>query len=261
MTPPPAATIPATARARAAAARPTTPHRAWSGLRRPGGTLRSLPRPVIARPTVRGMRDAVIDRLVGGRAWIGVLGVMLLGLVFLQVSLLQLNTRISTDIGHAAKLERSNAEVSSAISHLNAGRRVQDAARNLGMILPGAGALCYLSAARTHPCDGGGQSGSTAQAADTSVVTATPPPGSAAALTGPAQATPVTTAAGTATTAAQQPRVPQTPAVTQPAPAAQTPAAQAPAATQLPATTPPVATQTPPPATVQTLGGQAAPQG
>ncbi len=252
MTPPPAAMIPTTARARAAA-RPTAPHRAWTGLRRPGGTLRSLPRPVLARPSLRGVRDAVIDRLVGGRTWIGVIGVMLLGLVFLQVSLLQLNTRISTDIGHAAKLERSNSEVRSAISHLSAGRRVQDAARSLGMILPGAGALCYLSAARNHPCDGGGQSGSTAQAADTAVVAATPPPGSAAALAGPAQATPAQNPAPAAI--AQQPAAAQAAPGTQAAPASQqNPAAQAPA-------TAPAAAATPAATTVQTLGGQAAPQG
>ena len=98
MTPPPAATVAGTARSRAAA-RPTTSHRMWDRARRPGGTPRSLPRPVVGRPSLAAVRSAVSQRLFGGRAWIVVLGTMLLGLVFLQVSLLQLNTQISTDIG------------------------------------------------------------------------------------------------------------------------------------------------------------------
>jgi cell division protein FtsL len=212
-----------------------------------------MPRP--AAPSLATVRAAVTERLFGGRAWIVVLGSMLLGLVFLQVSLLQLNTQISTDIGRAAQLERGNSEVRSGISHLTAGRRVQDVARTLGMILPGAGAMCYLSAGRSHPCDGGGQSGSTAQAADSGVVRATPPPGSAAAA-----AQPVATAQAPAT---QQP-TPAGQPMTATAPATQAPVAQqTPAPAGQPVTT---ATQTPPPAAAPAqapvaTGGQAAPQG
>ncbi len=254
MTPPPAATIPGTARARAAA-RPAAPRRAWSGwsaARRPAGVLRGVPRP--AAPSLATVRAAVTERLFGGRAWIVVLGAMLLGLVFLQVSLLQLNTQISTDIGRAAQFERSNAQARSSISHLTAGRRVQDVARRLGMILPGAGAMCYLSAGRANPCDGGGQSGSTAQAADSGVVKATPPPGSAAAAAQPAVAAQAPDAQG-------QVPVAQGP-VTAAVPAPQAPVTQqTPAAAGQPVTT---AAQAPAPAAAQApvaTGGQAAPQG
>jgi hypothetical protein len=258
MTPPPAATIAGTARARAAA-RPQAPRRAWSGwttTRRPGGARRSVPRPALPSLSLAAVRAAVTDRLFGGRAWIVVLGSMLLGLVFLQVSLLQLNTQISTDIGRAAQLERGNAEARSSISHLTAGRRVQDVARTLGMILPGAGAMCYLSASHAHPCDGGGQSGSTAQAADSGVVRATPPPGSVAAATQPATQPAATAPAQPVTTPQQQAPAQQT--ATQAAPVQQAPATQ-----QAPVTT---ATQAPTPAaapvtTPVTAGGQAAPQG
>ena len=256
MTPPPAATIAGTARSRAAA-RPTTPHRGWTALRRPGGALRSLPRPVVGRPSLSAVRAAVVERLFGGRAWIAVLGTMLLGLVFLQVSLLQLNTQISTDIGRAAKLERGNAEARSTISHLSAGRRVQDAARTLGMILPGAGALCYLSADRAHPCDGGKQSGSTAQAADGDVVAATPPAGSAAAAAQPAATTPVTTLSQQPATTAPAQASPAT-TVTPGAAPAVTPGAAT--TTTSPPPTSTTATQAPATAAPVTTGGQAAPR-
>ena len=237
MTPPPAATVTGGRTIRPAAARPSrTP------ARRPGGILRSLPRPVIGRPSLAAVRSAAIERLFAGRTWIVVLGTMLLGLVFLQVTLLQLNTRISTDIQSAAALERDNAELRSGISHLAAGRRVQDVARQLGMILPGAGAMCYLRAAHSGPCDGGRQLGSTAQAADNAIVATPPLPGSAAATgtiptttaTQPASTTPAaatTTAPAPAGTAPAAPGTAQAPPVTaqQPALVQQTSVQQQPA--------------------------------
>lgn len=262
MTPPPAAT---TTAGRVGVARPAAPARVRDRTRRPGGAARAFPRPAIGRPSFAALRSFAIERLVGGRAWIVLLGGMLLGLVFLQVSLLQLNTQISTDIGRAAALERSNSEVRSTISHLAAGRRVQDVAQRLGMILPGAGALCYLDAARSRPCDGGRQPGTTAQAVDSSIVAATPPPGTTLA---PATGTTSTTipgapATGTAPGATTQPAAGTT------APAGTAPGTTAPAATTQPqqpvvqqqAVQPPAgttATPAPGPA-AGAAGGQAAP--
>ena len=248
MTPPPAATV--------AGGTVRRPRRSPGHVRvRRPAALPSLPRPALPslpRPSLAAARGYALERLVGGRAWIVVIGVMLLGLVFLQVSLLQLNTQISTDIERAATLERANAATRSTISHLAAGRRVQDAARRYGMVLPGAGALCYLTADHAGPCHGGRQPGTTAQAADSPIVKATPPPGSpaaAAAAQQPAAQQP----------AAQQPAA-QQPATQQPAPVAQQPATTAqPAA---PAAQQPAAVQqqaVAQPAAAATTGGQAAP--
>ena len=94
-------------------------------------------------------------RLLHGRAAIAVLGAALLGLVFLQVSLLKLNTAMSVNVQRAAQLERDNAQVRASISRLDAGRRVQDAAGQLGMVMPAAGAICFLDARRAGACSGG----------------------------------------------------------------------------------------------------------
>ena len=86
---------------------------------------------------------------------IAVLGVLLLGLVFLQVSLLKLNTAISVNVERAAQLERDNAQARATVSKLDAGRRIEDAAGKLGMVMPAAGSICFLTAGRPGPCSGG----------------------------------------------------------------------------------------------------------
>ena len=75
--------------------------------------------------------------------------------MFLQVSLLKLNTAISLNVERAAKIERDNAQARASISRLDAGRRVEDAAGQLGMVMPAAGAICFLDARRAGRCSGG----------------------------------------------------------------------------------------------------------
>ena len=75
--------------------------------------------------------------LLRGRGLIGVLACALLGLVFLQVSLLKLHTGITQNMERAQVLERDNAVRRAAISKLDAGRRIEDVAGKLGMVMPG----------------------------------------------------------------------------------------------------------------------------
>jgi hypothetical protein len=200
------------------------------------GTLRALPRPAI--PAAVSPR-----RLFRGRALIAVFGVALLGLVFLQVSLLKLNTGISLNIERAAKLERDNAQARASISRLDAGRRVQDAAGQLGMVMPAAGAICFLNAHKAGRCSGG----NTAEAgrgvdpvAELQAPISVLPAGQATAQPQQGAATGVTPA----TTTGAAPAV-TTPGATAP-PATQTPAAQ----TTMGAVTP-TAQQTTPAQTTQ----------
>lgn len=228
MTPPPAATIagrghapaarrPATARARSSAA-PARPRAialpSIAGLR--------IPRPSLHVST--GV--AALRRVLSGRGVIVVLGVTLLGLVFLQVSLLRLNSAISVNVEKAAGLERANAQARATMSKLDAGRRIQAAAGRLGLVMPAAGSICFLDAGRRGPCVGGDvkQAGAGIDpVADVAPATAPAVPVSATPApqaTAPAQ--PVTSPA---TTEAPAPVAQQTqPAPATPAPAATTPA-------------------------------------
>jgi hypothetical protein len=172
--------------------------------------------------------------LLQGRALIAVFGVLLLGLVFLQVSLLKLNTAISLNVERAAKLERDNAQSRASISRLDAGRRVEDAAGQLGMVMPAAGAICFLNARRAGACSGGNAAeagrgidpvADVSAAADVLPDGATAAPATAtmapaAQTTSPTGAqTPVQTTTGGAVT--QQPATVTPPTGTQPQQAAQ----------------------------------------
>jgi cell division protein FtsL len=268
MTPP--ATIAARHPARTTRRTPTQrPPRRFSGPSRPkrdprasatAGTAVARP-PLAMRLGTRAMRvgDArVLDRLVRGRAWIALVAVALMGIVFMQVSLLKLNAGISRAVTAADTFDRQNSSLREEISKLDSGERIQAVAAKLGMVTPAAGDVHYL--------DGRGADGARAAAsikppkpvtssaappaattAPTAVTTTTTPPAAAPAAT----AASATTNAAPATNAAP-PSTTTAPATTTSAPATN---AVAPANTA-PQTTAPTATG---PAAV--AGGASAPQG
>ena len=82
--------------------------------------------------------------MVRGRVWIGVLGILLIGLVFTQVSLLKLNAGIGSAVERGAALDRANGELRAQVSQLESGERIQERAAALGMILPPAGQISYV---------------------------------------------------------------------------------------------------------------------
>jgi cell division protein FtsL len=109
--------------------------------------------PLSLRLGRRAMRvgDArVLDRLVRGRAWIAIVAVALIGIVFMQVSMLKLNAGVSRAVTAADTLERQNSTLRADISQLDSGERVQDAAAKLGMVAREAGDVHYLDAARAN---------------------------------------------------------------------------------------------------------------
>jgi cell division protein FtsL len=153
----------------------------------------------VARPPLslrlgrRAMRvgDArVLDRLVRGRAWIAIVAVALIGIVFMQVSMLKLNAGVSRAVTAADTLERQNSTLRADISQLDSGERVQDAATKLGMVARGAGDVHYLDAARAN-----------AARAAASIKPPNPvaPVASATGATGTGTGTPTATAANGAT--------------------------------------------------------------
>ena len=100
----------------------------------------------LARRAGAAVDARCLDRLIRGRVWIALVGAMLIGLVFLQLSLLSLNAGIGTSLEQAQGLERQNAALSTQLSRMDGDRRVQDAAVREGLIMPSAGARRYLKA-------------------------------------------------------------------------------------------------------------------
>jgi cell division protein FtsL len=88
----------------------------------------------------------LLDRLIRGRVWIGLVAFALLGIVTLQLGLLKLNGGIGRALEHEALLQRENAALSIENSELAAGTRVEQSAAKLGMAFVPAGSLRFLGA-------------------------------------------------------------------------------------------------------------------
>jgi hypothetical protein len=87
----------------------------------------------------------MVDRLLRGRAWIWVLGILLGGIVTMQVSLLKLNTGISRAVESAGTLERQNSDLEASIARLSSSERTRTEAEANGLIMPPAGEVAYLT--------------------------------------------------------------------------------------------------------------------
>jgi hypothetical protein len=154
MTPPAAAAAPAVHPRRPAS--PRGPRRV-SGPARP----RTSPKPARSRAqadtglalgligALEGLaQHRLIDRLIRGRVWIGIVAFALIGIVTLQLGLLRLNGGIGHALEHAAVLQRENAALSIENSEIGAGERIASRAAHLGMVQVPSGALSFLVA---HP--------------------------------------------------------------------------------------------------------------
>jgi cell division protein FtsL len=96
---------------------------------------------------LRGLsRAALLDRLLRGRTWIALVAFALIGIVTLQLGLLELNASIGRTLAKEAALQRENASLSIENSELSAGDRVESRAALLGMELVPLGALRFLAA-------------------------------------------------------------------------------------------------------------------
>jgi cell division protein FtsL len=214
----------------------------------------------VARPPLslrlgrRAMRvgDArLLDRLVRGRAWIAIVAAALIGIVFMQVSMLKLNAGVSRAVTAADTLERQNSQLRADISELDSGERIQDTAAKLGMVTPPAGDVHYTTGADANAARAAAsikppkpvapvaaapatqQQAPVAQQQATTAATQQTP----AAQQQPAQAAAAQAAQQQQTPATQQQQQQQAPATQQQAPATSTGAAS------------PAAQQTAPPAT------------
>ena len=132
---------PARGRARTAP-RPTPRPRAT-----PRATAQTVGLPQLPRlvDVLAGLPDSRwLDRLLRGRAWIALIGLALIGLVFMQVSMLKMNAGIGQSVERTATLERQNADLRATVSQLSSEERIQRAAADMGLIMPPAGDIRYL---------------------------------------------------------------------------------------------------------------------
>ena len=86
----------------------------------------------------------MLDALLSGRAWIGLVGVLLAGIVFFNVDLLRMNREITHMADRASQLKRENAQLRQDVAGLASSERIQEAAAQLGLVLPQPADVRYL---------------------------------------------------------------------------------------------------------------------
>jgi hypothetical protein len=229
----------------------------------------------------------LLDRLIRGRLWVPLVAAGLMGIVFMQVTMLKFNSGIGRAVQTASTLERQNSDLRSEVSRMESGDRIDQVAGDLGMVVPAAGGDYYVRAgasdtaevaARHMTAPGSEALARTQQATASTGATGTGTATTAVVTTATTPTTPVSTPAATATATTAATTTPAAPATTPTTPVTQTQTQQTPAApastpTQAPptpaATTPPtapagatVAPSTPSATTAAaTSGGSAAPAG
>ncbi len=87
-----------------------------------------------------------LDRLVRGRAWIPLLGVILVAIVGLRVGVLKLGSSVGRELQQATALESSNQLLRSQVSELSGNQRIEGLAAKLGMEMPGPEDIHFVTA-------------------------------------------------------------------------------------------------------------------
>jgi hypothetical protein len=173
----------------------------------------------------------LLDRLIRGRTWIGLVAFALIGIVTLQLGLLKLNGGIGRALERAELLQRQNATLSIENSEMASSLKVEKRAPQLGMAFATTGELRFLdshanedpakaaavlasdartaSAAQASGSSGEASEASASQAGSTAVSAAeAASPASAPSVTGASEPSPTeahTSEAATSTAATAEP--------------------------------------------------------
>jgi hypothetical protein len=87
----------------------------------------------------------LIDRLVRGRAWIPVLGVLLAGVVATQVEVLKLGASMGRWMDRSAALTSHNQALQASVAALSDDQRIERLAAHMGMVMPAPTSITFLS--------------------------------------------------------------------------------------------------------------------
>jgi hypothetical protein len=185
----------------------------------------------------------LLDRLISGRIWIGVIAFALIGIVTMQLGLLKLNAGIGRSLEREALLQREDTTLSAENSEIAAGENVESQAERMGMELIPSGAVRFLAARPS--VDESKAAAALSATASTATATGVQATASNTSTTGEA-ATPSTTSAGEAAT---------TPSASSTGEATTTPAATTTEAAATPSSVTPTETSAPSASTATSAGG------
>jgi hypothetical protein len=117
--------------------------------RRPARTAKPAVRaPLTARAVafVRALPDhQLLDRIIRGRAWIPLLGVLLAGIVAMQVEVLKLSAGMGRSLERGTALQSRNQQLRVSVAELSDDQRIESLAARMGMIMPSPDAVHFLT--------------------------------------------------------------------------------------------------------------------
>ncbi|MDQ6604970.1 MAG: hypothetical protein M3Z06_00310, partial [Actinomycetota bacterium] len=103
-----------------------------------------LPRRVLA--AIRALPDhPLLDRVVRGRTWIAVLGVMLAGIVAMQIEVLKLGASIGRSLQSGTSLQSRNEQLRASVAQLGDDQRIERLAAAMGMVMPAPDGVGFVS--------------------------------------------------------------------------------------------------------------------
>lgn len=88
---------------------------------------------------------ALLDRLLRGRVWVALIAVLLTGIVFLNVALLELNGGIARTDSRVSELRGENAALRLRVARLGSSERIRRVAEARGFVAAPPGQVGYLS--------------------------------------------------------------------------------------------------------------------
>jgi hypothetical protein len=88
----------------------------------------------------------LLDKLIRGRAWIPVLGVMLAGIVAMQVEVLKLGASMGRAIERGTALQSTNELLRASVATAADDQRIERIAASRGMVMPSPVGVGFLSA-------------------------------------------------------------------------------------------------------------------
>ena len=129
-------------RRRSGPARATAAARAAAAAAPRTGVL-ALPRRIeLPRIAAAGL----LDRLLRGRVWVALIGTLLVGIVFFNVSVMRLNQTITRANARATQLKRDNGRLLFQVARASSSERIQRIAAARGFVLPVPADVRYLQA-------------------------------------------------------------------------------------------------------------------
>jgi hypothetical protein len=111
-----------------------------------GATRSQLPLPRRLLGAIRALPDhPLLDRVVRGRAWIAVLGVMLAGIVAMQIEVLKLGASIGRSLQRGTSLQSRNEQLRASVAQLGDDQRIERLAATMGMVMPAPDGVGFVS--------------------------------------------------------------------------------------------------------------------